>query len=105
MNRRKSNERNEVGDLEHGLDDSLSVEDIIGNRAEPIEAIGSDEGSKGPSESRKRKRRTGHIFLEETLQVPETKRAEQEDVHVERGLPPRLGKIYSNYSSIEIGSQ
>jgi hypothetical protein len=79
MNRRKSTERNEFGDLEPGLDDSLSVEEIIGNRAEPIEAIGSDEVNKGSSESRKRKRRAEPINLEETLRVSETKRAEQED--------------------------
>jgi hypothetical protein len=87
MNRKKSNKRNELGDLEHELDDSLSVEEIIGNRPEPIQTIGSDEARKGPSEARKRKRRTWHIYLEETLQISETKRAEQKYVYVDRGLP------------------
>jgi hypothetical protein len=61
------------------LDESLSVEESIGNRPEPVEDFGSVEVSKVSSESRKRKRRTWPIDLEETLQVSETKRAEQVD--------------------------
>jgi hypothetical protein len=77
MNRRKSIERNELDDSELGMDESLSVEESIGNRAEPVENFGSVEVSKVSSESQKRKRRTEPIDFEETLQMSETKRAEQ----------------------------
>jgi hypothetical protein len=77
MNRRKRIERNELDDSELGMDESLSVEESIGNRAEPVENFGSVEVSKVSSESQKRKRRTEPIDFEETLQMSETKRAEQ----------------------------
>jgi hypothetical protein len=64
--------------VEPELDDSLCVEEIIGNTLELIAAIGSAEVSNVSSESKTRKI-TGSIDLEETLQLSEAKRAEQVD--------------------------
>jgi hypothetical protein len=65
--------------VEHGLDYSLCVEEIIENPLELVGAIGSAEVSNVSSESKRRKRKTGIIDLEETLQLSEVKRAEQVD--------------------------
>jgi hypothetical protein len=65
--------------VEPELDDSLCVEEIIGNPLELVGAIGSAELSNISSESRKRKRKTEIIYLEESLQLSEAKRVEQVD--------------------------
>jgi hypothetical protein len=65
--------------VDPGLDDSLCVEEIIGNPLELVGAIGSAEVSNASSESKKRKRKTGIIDLEESLQLSEAKGAEQVD--------------------------
>jgi hypothetical protein len=65
--------------VEPGLDDSLCLEEIIGNPLELVWAVESAEVSNVSSESRKRKSKTGMIDLEETLKLFEAKRAEQVD--------------------------
>jgi hypothetical protein len=65
--------------VEPELDDSLCVEETIGNPLELVGAIGSAEVSNVSSESKKRKRETGIIDLEETLQLYEAKLSEQVD--------------------------
>jgi hypothetical protein len=62
LNRRKSIEKYDLAVVEPELDDSLSVEEIIGNPVEQVGDIGSAAISNVSSESRKMKGKRGLLI-------------------------------------------